>query len=761
LAGRGGDEVKQQRNPTRERLPGWQRSGTDESREAPTVIKVGADYYILASSLGSRRATRSLANGESFAVFEVGGDIIESPFEPLGFFHRDTRHLSRFELKIASETPYYLNSYTSEENAELRINLTNPDLGVRGQQIELPRTAVQIQRNWVIVGASLFHKLVVHNYSRAAVRFSLDFIFAVDFADLFEVRGVKRKRRGERRAPAINARSVAFSYRGVDGVERFTEVAFGAAPATLDAGRASFELSLKPDEDWMLEVRITGGSENDSANHRGRIARFDEALKVRRDEIAVFSRGWARISASNELLDSLLRRSVADLTAIIRYAPEGTFMMAGIPWFATLFGRDSIITALFALPFNPAIAVGTLKTLAALQGTRDDPARDEQPGKILHEIRYGEMAASGEIPFGRYYGSVDSTPLFLWLLGRYVRTTGDLDLAQELWPNVERALEWIEGWGDRDGDGYVEYFRATPRGLANQGWKDSFDAISHADGTLARAPIALCEVQGYVYAAYRSISAIAARLGRAGLADRLAERAAALKAAFVRDFWLERERTVALALDADKRPCRVMTSNAAHCLAADLLDGDRAAAVAERLLSDDMFSGWGVRTLSARERRYNPMSYHNGSVWPHDNAIAAFGLSRLARREGVMRILSSLLDAAVYFHSGSLPELFCGFPREERLGPVPYPVACHPQAWSAGSVFTIVQGMLGIDVRGFDQRLRIVSPAMPAWLDWLRVDALKVGPAATVSFTVRRTPGGGAAVEVLEKRGQVEVEIRN
>jgi glycogen debranching enzyme len=748
-----------QRN-TKARVPGWIKAGGAAAPEAsPTVIKVGSDFYIRASSLGSRRATRALANGESFAVFEVGGDILESPFEALGFFHRDTRHLSRFELKIAGESPYYLNSYTSDENAELRINLTNPDLGVSAERVELPRTSIQIQRNWVIAGASLFHRVVIHNYARAPIRALLDFVFAVDFADLFEVRGVRRRRRGVLRQPALGAKSVSFSYLGVDGVERFTEIAFATEPATLDAGRAAFQLSLEPGEDWTLEILVTGASESTAANQRARPQRFGEALAARRGEIAAFAAGWSRISASNELMESLLRRSVADLTAIIRYAPEGTFIMAGIPWFATLFGRDSIITALFALPFNPAIAVGTLKTLAALQGTQVDPQRDEQPGKIIHEIRYGEMAASGEVPFGRYYGSVDSTPLFLWLLGRYVRTTGDLALAAELWNNVERALEWIERWGDRDGDLYVEYFRETPRGLANQGWKDSFDAISHADGTLARAPIALCEVQGYVYAAYRSIADIAARLGRHELAARLAERAAALKAAFARDFWLERERTVALALDADKRPCRVTASNAAHCLTAGLLDADQAAALAERLLSDEMFSGWGVRTLSARERRYNPMSYHNGSVWPHDNAIAAFGLSRLARREGVIRILGSLLDAAVHFHSGSLPELFCGFPREERLGPVPYPVACHPQAWSAGSIFTIVQGMLGIDVLGFEQRLRISSPVMPPWLDWLRIEGLRIGPTAAVSFNVRRTPEG-AAIEVIEKRGHVDIEIR-
>ena len=455
-------------------------------------------------------------------------------------------------------------------------------------------------------------------------------------------------------------------------------------------------------------------------------------------------------------MDTLLRRSCADLTSIIRDGPEGTFMMAGIPWFATLFGRDSIMTALSALPFNPAIAAGTLRTLAGLQGSEVNQDRDEQPGKIVHEVRRGEMAATGEVPFGRYYGSVDSTPLFLWLLGQYVAVTGDLGLAAQLWSNVQRALDWIEKWGDRDGDMYVEYLRETPRGLANQGWKDSFDAISHADGTLAEPPIALCEVQGYVYAAYRSIADVARRLGHRGQADRLIERALALKSAFSRDFWLEPERTVALALDGDKRPCRVMASNAAHCLATGLLDADQASALSERLLSEEMFTGWGVRTLSSRERRYNPMSYHNGSIWPHDNAVAALGLSRTPGRQGVPRIMQGLLDAAVNLKTGSLPELFCGFPREERLGPVPYPVACHPQAWSAASVFMILQAMLGMRVMGFDRKLIMDSPALPQWLDWLEIKNLRVGDGA-VSLLVRRAPI--SAVEVIENRGAVTVEV--
>jgi glycogen debranching enzyme len=458
-------------------------------------------------------------------------------------------------------------------------------------------------------------------------------------------------------------------------------------------------------------------------------------------------------------MNSFLRHSEGDLTSIMARDAGGTYIMAGIPWFATLFGRDSIFTALSVLPFSPAVAAGTLRTLARFQGSEVDANRDEQPGKIVHEMRFGEMAVLHEIPFGRYYGSVDSTPLFLWLFGRYVAATGDLKLAEELWPNVERALYWIDKFGDADHDGYVEYLRETQQGLANQGWKDSFDSISHADGSLAHPPIALCEVQGYVYAAYTTIAEAAARMNRNAVASRLADRARALKTAFTRDFWLDDEGTVALALDGDKKPCRVMASNAAHCLATGLLDDEQSRKLANRLMATDMFSGWGVRTLSTGARRYNPMSYHNGSIWPHDNAIAALGLARISGREGALRIMRSLFDSAIELRAGSLPELFCGFPREPRLGPVPYPVACHPQAWAAASVMLTLQAILGLQVDGFNRRLVIDSPVLPDGIGSLSIEGMQVAT-GSASFTVRGS-SRGATVEVTDKRGPISIEVKN
>jgi glycogen debranching enzyme len=732
------------------------------------VLKVGSAFYVLASSLSSRRTTRVLADGHSFAIFDAGGDIIESPLEALGLFHGDTRYVSRFELRINGEAPYFLNSFMSDDKAQLRVNLTNPDFALNGDGISLPRNSIQLERGWTLGQAALFHRLVVRNYTQASVKIDLELRFAVDFVDLFEVRGVKRDHHGEMLTPERHKDRIKFLYRGLDETVRFSEMHFIQPPTQLDSDRAVYALRLEPDAHATLELGITCGNLSDespaapdSHEHPApkTVPSFEHVLRTRHTQMAHTAAGWAKVSATNELMNSLLRHSDCDLMSIISHGAAGTYIMAGIPWFATLFGRDSIVTALSVLPFAPSIAAGTLRTLARFQGTEVNQARDEQPGKIVHEMRSGEMAVLHEIPFGRYYGSVDSTPLFLWLFGRYVATTGDLKFAEELWPHVERALAWIEKYGDPDGDGYVEYMRETPQGLANQGWKDSFDSISHADGSLAQPPIALCEVQGYVYAAYTTIAEVAARLNRNAEASRLADRAERLKANFSRDFWLDHEGMVALALDADKKPCRVMASNAAHCLATGLLDRDQEQALAKRLMADDMFSGWGVRTLSASARRYNPMSYHNGSVWPHDNAIAALGLARIAGRAGSLSIMGGMFDSAVELHGGSLPELFCGFTREPRLGPVPYPVACHPQAWAAASVMMMLQAILGLTVDGFNRRLVIESPVLPEGMGSLSIEGMRVGT-GSASFTVQGSPKG-ATVALTDKRGAVTIEVKS
>jgi glycogen debranching enzyme len=437
--------------------------------------------------------------------------------------------------------------------------------------------------------------------------------------------------------------------------------------------------------------------------------------------------------------------------------PTGPYPYAGVPWFNTPFGRDGIITALQCLWLRPDLARGVLKYLAATQATEVIPSQDAEPGKILHETRSGEMATLGEMPFGRYYGSVDATPLFVLLAGAYYERTADQPFAESIWPNVEAALAWINEFGDRDGDGFVEYERRTADGLIHQGWKDSDDAVSHADGALAIGPIALCEVQSYVYAARRAGAVLAAALGLSERATALEQQAEDLRQRFEAAFWCDDLGTYALALDGEKRPCRVKTSNAGQCLFGGIASPERASRVARDLASAESFSGWGIRTLAATEARYNPMGYHNGAVWPHDNALIAYGAARYGLKDLTVTVLAGLFAAGTYFDLNRMPELFCGFDREPGEGPVPYPVACAPQAWAAGSVFLLIQGCLGLIVAGMERQIWFHQPRLPSFVPELRITNLEVA-GATVDFLLIRH-GDDVGVNVLRRVGDLSVVV--
>jgi len=529
-------------------------------------------------------------------------------------------------------------------------------------------------------------------------------------------------------------------------------VCFRPQPQQLDAQRAVFEINLEPGGRAALFVEIR--CDEDEVRKSTPKSVFSTLRDARR-ALQASSLRAARVETSNEIFNEAIRRSISDLYMLITDLPNGPYPYAGIPWFSAVFGRDGLITAQQTLWLDPAIARGVLSYLAENQATEEDPEADAEPGKILHEVRHGEMAELGEVPFRKYYGSVDSTPLFVMLAGDYVYRTGDLKMAQRLWPNIKAALKWIEEYGDRDGDGFVEYGRKTPEGLVNQGWKDSQDSIFHKNGKLPRGPVAVCEVQAYVFGALRAAAYLAGRLGYADEASGLIRKSEDLQARFDAAFWDEEMGSYVLALDGQKRPCRVRASNAGHALFTGIAYPERAFRVAELLMNGVFFSGWGIRTLATGEPRYNPMSYHNGSVWPHDNAMIASGFARYGFRQDVVRILEGLFDVSIYTDLRRLPELFCGFPRREGRGPTLYPVACSPQAWAATAPLSLLQTCLGL---GFDPERRQVvfdHPILPAFLDEVTLRGVAIGD-ASVDVLFGRT-GQGTAMTVLSRQGDIRV----
>jgi glycogen debranching enzyme len=580
----------------------------------------------------------------------------------------------------------------------------------------------------------------------------LSIAFDSDFADLFEVRGLRRPRRGVVGRSIVESGSATLVYHGLDRKVRRTVLTFDPAPSALDARIASYRLRLAPGETTPIFFTSTC----DPAEGP-RPAPFLHSLRRARQDARYATRRAATIESGNDIFNEVLCRAMADLCMLVTETPQGPYPYAGIPWYSTTFGRDGLITAMQMLWFQPSVARGVLRRLAAFQCDHEDPLADAQPGKILHEMRLGEMAELREVPFGLYYGSVDATPLFVMLAGLYLQRTGDLATITELWPAITAALAWIDGPGDPDQDGFVEYRRAAESGLANQGWKDSHDAIFHADGRLAEGNIALAEVQGYVFAAKRLAAACARRLGKEAQARELEDAAARLAERFEDAFWCPELGTYALALDGAKRPCRVRTSNAGQVMFTGICKAERAAEIAHGLLRPEFFSGWGIRTVARGEARYNPMSYHNGSIWPHDNALIALGLARYGQTRAVEQVFQGLFDASAYMDLRRLPELFCGFQRSRGRGPTLYPVACSPQAWASATPFSLLEASLGLEFDTAAGTIRLRNPRLPKFLDDVVLRDLQLGD-ARVDLKVRRH-GEEVSVELLQTTGKLRVAV--
>lgn len=678
-----------------------------------------------------------------------------------GLYFHDCRFLNGYELKLAGGTPSGL-AASAAAGFMAVFQLTNTDLRTEGGRL-IPKEQIGVKWQRVLDAkhSALDELLTFRNFGLQPLELPVSFTFQAGFEDVFAVRGLLPETLGRLRPPEWRNGILTFIYDGADGVCRSLSVQFSTAPEATDGPTAHFRLRMQPQQSQQIVISLDL-AESPKAHEVEPEAHHPPDLKDVQTLLRASTEEWlgrqTAIHSDSLMLNRIIDRSLRDLRALRSRLDGHEYFAAGVPWFVTLFGRDSLTAALMTLAYEPAIAASTLRLLAQYQGQQVNDWRDEQPGKILHEYRDGELARTGQIPHSPYYGTVDATPLFLILLGRHAAWTGDLTLFHELRVHVELALEWMIHYGDADGDGFIEYASTSDKGLINQGWKDSGDAIVNADGSLARPPIALVEVQGYAYQARLALADLYRRAGESERADQLQREADELRARLNRAFWLEEHGYYALALQADKQPCAVASSNPGHILWSGTAEPDKARRTMERLLADDLFNGWGVRTLSSRERRYNPVSYHLGTVWPHDNALIAAGFRRYGFDDAARRVFTALVEAATYFADDRLPELFAGFERSEYGVPVHYPVACHPQAWAAGTVPYLIETLLGLMPEAFEQRLRIVQPCLPDFTDSLELRGIRVGH-ARADLRFARAPGGSIAVNVLKIEGQLDIVV--
>lgn len=719
-----------------------------EEQATNRILNEGIPFIII----DIKEPRLAIKEDDFFLYTNMSGNIPADNTSGLGFYASDTRFLSCWELYLNGREPILL-STSAQRDYMAHIELTNADI-VEGEQLVIPQETINIRRLRVL-GDNLIERVRIKNYNPVPVTLNIDFAFFADFADIFEVRGLRRTKRGKLFQPKADTTELTLAYLGLDNLFRQTKIRFSEPPDEfefiLNKATVRYRLTIAPFGRKILNfniVPLTGSQKKVFTNINKEITWLNRSYEQ-------WTRSCTSINTDNELFNSVLNRGRDDVRALLTRSPYGGIITAGIPWYVAPFGRDGLISALQTLLLNADITRNSLEMLVHLQGHEIDPWRDEEPGKIMHELRRGELAALNEIPHTPYYGSVDATPLFLLVLTEYYKWTGEAEFIKRHKEAIFQALDWINMYGDVDGDGLVEYQRRSRRGLINQGWKDSYNSVVHTNGELAHGPIALIEVQAYVYYAKKRLAEVFKELGEKEKAAQLRKEAERLKKLVNEKFWMPEEGYLAMALDGDKRQVRTITSNPGQVLWSGILTPDKAEKVVNKLMQPDMFSGWGIRTVSKKAVNYNPMSYHNGSIWPHDNGIIIRGLKRYGYIKEALTVATGLFDAAIQHPYFRLPELFCGFTRRGANAPVSYPVACSPQAWAAGVMFMVVQSILGLTPDAPHNILYVNNPTLPVWLNSIVLSNLRIGNSLiTIKFT---RSDGVTSFTVPKKEGPVRI----
>jgi len=703
-------------------------------------------HQVVTADVPSGERTHALRHDDTFGLFNEIGDIDAETRSEAGLYRGGVRHLSRLTLTIGSLRPLLLSATPREDNVLLTVNLTNPDVRGEGGRVTLPRGTLYITRARFIWRGVCYEMIRVRNFALSTVAVELAVRFGSDFENIVDVRAQRRVDAARSRYERVERDSVTQGCLGADDITRETLVDCHTAPEAISADSLRYRLQIGSRGEKTISLAIGCRS----ANQPVQISNFTRSLAAAEERARSDGRPVCQVQSSDAPFNGWIRRATADIGMMLTLTPQGRVPSAGLPWLDGIFGRDAIITSLQTLWLWPDLARDVLRHLAATQCTSSSAGHGAEIGKILNESRGGGFEPD-------YFG-VDTTPLFVLLAGAYYSRTADLDLMTALWPAITAALRWIDVYGDVDGDGFVE---TRPRGASppHHGWKSSQDAVFHADGRVATGPLALCEVQGYVYAARLAAARIARSLGETSRAIALVEAAQSLQSKFNSAFWCKDIETYAIALDGDKQPCRVRTSNPGHCLYTGIAHAERARQVIAGLGDEHMFSGWGVRSVADTELRYNPMSYHNGSIWPHENSLLAAGAARYDDKAFALRILNAQFEAACHFDLMRLPELFCGFRRKGHDAPLQFPVACSPQACSAGATFLMLQSVLGISIDALDSHIVLSHPVVPEGFEEISVRHLTVGD-ASVDFTVRRH-AGSVSVSVERREGKVDLVIRS